>query len=223
MTSNQLKDEWIRNHNITNILQGENRENRENRTYWLEKESDILYQSYITPKNNQEKNLQIISKMNPIRSNTLKDKKIILYYFSASWCPPCKKFTPMLRYIYNVARASHKYVDEIEIIFISMDKDQKSFSNYFLQHEIANNPLMPWLAFPFEYSLMKSDILLKNAKQKGIPCLMLVDNRNGNFIKNIKTDVEQTYNEMLKVRDKPELIRLVDKLCDKLLEMVSET
>ena len=32
----------------------------------------------------------------------LKDKKIICYYFSAHWCPPCRNFTPILYDFYNV-------------------------------------------------------------------------------------------------------------------------
>ena len=32
----------------------------------------------------------------------LSDKKIIAYYFSAHWCPPCRNFTPILSDFYTV-------------------------------------------------------------------------------------------------------------------------
>ena len=32
----------------------------------------------------------------------LEDKKIICFYFSSHWCPPCKEFTPILADFYSV-------------------------------------------------------------------------------------------------------------------------
>ena len=31
------------------------------------------------------------------------DKELILYYFSAHWCPPCRQFTPLLKDFYDVS------------------------------------------------------------------------------------------------------------------------
>ena len=33
----------------------------------------------------------------------LSDKKIIAFYFSAHWCPPCRLFTPVLAEFYSVS------------------------------------------------------------------------------------------------------------------------
>ena len=38
-----------------------------------------------------------------LADEVLKDKKIIGYYFSAHWCPPCRNFTPILSDFYNVS------------------------------------------------------------------------------------------------------------------------
>ena len=38
--------------------------------------------------------------------DVLKDKKILAYYFSAHWCPPCLNFTPILTDFYNVSITS---------------------------------------------------------------------------------------------------------------------
>ena len=36
--------------------------------------------------------------------SVLADKKIIAFYFSAHWCPPCRLFTPVLAEFYSVTR-----------------------------------------------------------------------------------------------------------------------
>ena len=32
----------------------------------------------------------------------LADKQVVLFYFSARWCPPCRVFTPVLNEFYTV-------------------------------------------------------------------------------------------------------------------------
>ena len=67
--------------------------------------------------------------------------KVVGLYFSAHWCPPCRGFTPKLAEWYtNVTSGLLK--DKLEIVFVSSDKDEKSFDEYFAE--------MPWLALPFE-------------------------------------------------------------------------
>ena len=40
----------------------------------------------------------------------LAGKKIICFYFSAQWCPPCKAFTPVLAEFYMVSTISTIFI-----------------------------------------------------------------------------------------------------------------
>merc|ERR1712217_911024 len=63
--------------------------------------------------------------------------KPIGLYFSAHWCPPCRGFTPKLAEFYKDGLK-----DKMEIIFVSSDRDESSFNDYFGE--------MPWKALPFD-------------------------------------------------------------------------
>ncbi|KNA23565.1 hypothetical protein SOVF_023710 isoform B [Spinacia oleracea] len=65
--------------------------------------------------------------------------KNILLYFSAHWCPPCRAFLPKLIEVYQQIKAKDNTFD---VIFISSDKDQTSYEEFFTA--------MPWLAIPFD-------------------------------------------------------------------------
>ena len=65
---------------------------------------------------------------------------LIGLYFSASWCPPCRKFTPMLAKFYQEVKAAGK---QFEIVFVSADRDKGSFDTYLKSHH-------PWWAIPFD-------------------------------------------------------------------------
>eukprot|EP00960_Hanusia_phi_P071015 767446-Hanusia_phi.AAC.2 len=100
----------------------------------------------------------------------LKEKvtgKTLGLYFSAHWCPPCKKFTPILTETYKKIKESKGF----EIIFVSSDRDEKQFQTYF--------QTMPWLALPFSES--HNETLSSHFDVDGIPTLVLIDS-DGNII-----------------------------------------
>ena len=35
--------------------------------------------------------------------DALREKSLVLFYFSAHWCPPCRGFTPVLKDFYEVS------------------------------------------------------------------------------------------------------------------------
>ena len=69
--------------------------------------------------------------------------KIVGIYFSAHWCPPCRGFTPLLTKFYSINSQKKNF----EVIFVSSDNDEKSFSEYY--HS------MPWLALEYKQRDLK--------------------------------------------------------------------
>lgn len=96
-----------------------------------------------------------------IKIDCLKGKKIGLY-FSASWCGPCRRFTPKLAEVYNELSSK----GDFEVIFVSADEDDESFKEYFSK--------MPWLAIPFSDSETR-DNLDGLFDVVGIPSLVILD------------------------------------------------
>lgn len=100
---------------------------------------------------------------------SMKDKVIGLY-FSAHWCGPCRAFTPQLTKTYNTLKAQNK---PFEIIFVSSDRDETSFTEY--------HSSMPWLAVPYE-DRARAAALSSLCEVQGIPSFVLVDGATGKFI-----------------------------------------
>jgi len=91
-------------------------------------------------------------------------------YFSAHWCPPCRGFTPKLAELYKAYKAKGL---KFEIVFVSSDKDQSQFDDYFGEQ--------PWLALPFDNRQAKA-ALSKKFKVSGIPTLVILDGKDGSTI-----------------------------------------
>ena len=87
----------------------------------------------------------------------------VAIYFSAHWCPPCRRFTPELAKIYDGLKAAGK---RIEIVFASSDRDETAFKEYAAE--------MPWLSLPYAERERK-ETLSKSYKVNGIPSLVIVD------------------------------------------------
>mmetsp|Transcript_22632 Transcript_22632/g.49548 ORF Transcript_22632/g.49548 Transcript_22632/m.49548 type:complete len:469 (+) Transcript_22632:243-1649(+) len=99
--------------------------------------------------------------------------KVLGIYFSAHWCPPCRGFTPVLAGIYKKFKESHKRKDDFEILFVSSDRDETAFDEYYAE--------MPWLALPFKDRERKAKLSSK-FKVQGIPTFVILDGETGTLI-----------------------------------------
>jgi len=104
---------------------------------------------------------KILTKKGKADASILHEAPVLAYYFSAHWCPPCRKFTPILAELYNQWNANGK---QIEILFVSSDQEEHQFREYF--------DTMPWTAIPFRDPIIEK--LGEKFQVEGIPTLAIV-------------------------------------------------
>jgi nucleoredoxin len=101
----------------------------------------------------------------------------VLFYFSAHWCGPCRRFTPVLTDLYKKLKArdsSSSSIDNdvhFEIVFCSMDRTVEEYKSY--------SDEMPWWCLPHESPAMGKLASLYGAS--GIPHLVILD-RDGSVL-----------------------------------------
>jgi thiol-disulfide isomerase/thioredoxin len=113
-------------------------------------------------------------------ANALGGKEFILLYASASWCGPCRQFTPTLVKWYQSLTAH----SAVEVVFLSADRDEQSMVSYYSK--------MPWLAV--EHTDDAREELMSYIKVTGIPRLVVLDGRTG------RTIVDNAVGQQLDVR-----------------------
>ena len=107
-------------------------------------------------------------------------KKVVMLYFSASWCPPCRQFTPMLAQFYKNMRAAGR---SLEIVFVSADRDAMSFRQYLAEHH------GDWYAVPYDSPARNK--LSAYFKVQGIPRLIVFSD-SGNIVCNNAVGMDLT-------------------------------
>merc|ERR1712173_130419 len=90
----------------------------------------------------------------------LDGKDLVLYYFSARWCPPCRQFTPMLSDFYG------EVSDDLEIVFVSSDRSPDDMISYMKESH------GDWCGVEHN-SALANDLKQKYGVQ-GIPMLVVV-------------------------------------------------
>ena len=103
------------------------------------------------------------SELKRFEASALSAKKYLAVYFSASWCSPCRQFTPRLVDWYKQQKAE---LDKFEVIFVSQDNSKEEMLDYMKQDG------MPWPALKFANA---SSSPLEKYSGRGIPCLVVID------------------------------------------------
>jgi nucleoredoxin len=102
---------------------------------------------------------------------TLKDVKYWAFYYSASWCGPCRAFTPQLVDFYKYFKKSHP---NFELIFVGNDGTQDKMLAYMKEDQ------MPWPSMKYP-DLDQPGVSVKKYFGPGIPDLVLTD-ENGKVL-----------------------------------------
>ncbi len=117
-----------------------------------------------------QKKLEILTdgKLKPLALGDRTEPEFYLAYCSAHWCPPCRRFTPVLAEEYHNLKV--KYGATFELVFISSDHDASEQEDYVV------GARMPWPVV--KYSAAGGIKPLEQWKGSGIPDL-IVTNRDG--------------------------------------------
>lgn len=126
---------------------------------WKDKTVSELLGDVVDPKGQVTTNAQLL------------ESKYVGLYFSAHWCPPCRAATPKLASLYpKIRELGHDF----ECVFVSSDKDQSSFDDYFAT--------MPWKALPFDRR-DDASLLRKRFQISGIPTLIILERGEQGLVK----------------------------------------
>ena len=100
--------------------------------------------------------------------------RLLAFYFSGHWCPPCRAFTPTLRDAYGALLGrSGASRAPLEIIYVSADRSEAEFTEYVAE--------MPWLALAYANEALRkaiSDLFNVSA----VPTLVVVDPADGSVV-----------------------------------------
>lgn len=98
-----------------------------------------------------------------VNANERLGGKVIGFYFSGHWCPPCRKFTEKLIRFYHSSDNKNAKVP-MEVVFISCDKSEEEFTKYY--------EMMPWTAIP--YNAPHREDMKAGFQVGGVPRLVIV-------------------------------------------------
>ena len=90
--------------------------------------------------------------------------KIIAVYFSASWCPPCRAFSPLL---VNLADKLQEEGKPFALVLVGRDQDKKKALAYMKSHDMTGYLVPP--------EAKENRALCERYGVRGIPYLVIVD------------------------------------------------
>ncbi|KAG8341521.1 putative tryparedoxin [Trypanosoma vivax] len=118
-------------------------------------------------------------------SAALSNKRYVMLYISASWCPPCRSFTPKLAMFHERFNQQHSF----EVVFVSGDRDEASMLAYY--HNARHSGLSVsgaegshgnWFAVPYGEASKVYSHLVRCHNVWSIPTLLLFELETGKLV-----------------------------------------
>ena len=106
--------------------------------------------------------------------------KYVGLYFSASWCGPCRSFTPKL------VKFKEEHKENFEVVLVGSDGSSKAQANYMKKYK------MPWFALKHQSEVAR-DISL-TLQVEFIPYLVILDPDGNVITKAGKKDIDSIGN-----------------------------
>jgi len=125
----------------------------------------------------------------PFDARQLTPAHVIAFYFSASWCPPCQHFTPMLKKFVQTLESNGEHT--LKVIFVSSDKTEHDMWKYMYD---AHGD---WLALAF--SCVDGKDRLSRQYVSGIPQLVVIDQVGRQAVRDARGDVMGASNSSTQV------------------------
>lgn len=100
-------------------------------------------------------------------------------YFSASWCPPCRAFTPVLAKFYNELKQKR---EDFEFIFVTGDQSRPDYEQYYAK--------MPWCTVDID-DMFEANVVKGGVGVRGIPHLAIFDKEGNIVCKNARGNVDE--------------------------------
>jgi len=101
---------------------------------------------------------------------------VIAIFFSGHWCPPSRRFTPILTENYAKWKAKG---NKVEVVFVSSDRNKESMESYFKE-------MGDWVSYKYREGKFQS----RKYGITGIPTLVVMDAGTGELItENGRSDV----------------------------------
>ncbi|MCC5790817.1 MAG: redoxin family protein [Opitutales bacterium] len=98
--------------------------------------------------------------------SVLAEKQYFVFYYTASWCPPCRRFTPNFVEFYERLKKEH---DTVAFIIASSDRSHQEMVKY------MTDSGMPWPALS-QSDRSKVPVVAGNAT-RGIPGIVMVNGK----------------------------------------------
>ncbi|CAI5442660.1 unnamed protein product [Caenorhabditis angaria] len=115
-----------------------------------------------------------------VKAENYLEGKVVGLYFSASWCPPCRAFTPKLKRFYEQIKKEHP---EFEVVFVSRDREDDALVEYFNDH------MGEWTYIPFGNEKIQE--LLAKYEVKTIPSMRIVKPDGTVVVKDARTEIQE--------------------------------